>query len=1063
MSQTPTLLRSRGVRTGAASVALGAIAFGAMAPAANAERVDLTSKYGYMSIDSDGDEIFNILGGYDKPADMGGDSSVAFCIEMGTYFPSSTNKVVKQTQTDEYPEIAYVINKWGQDRDNDLQQAAVQYLVHANLDVYDPGFTTKYGIGKGQAAPGYTGSKTPGSPEKYQQARQQMLAGVDPEVKALADSYWEEAAANASAQAGYTAMEPSFDRDRINSAVVKDFRVNNGDGKAISPKTQIKVDLESATFEDGSRSKTLTIAQANEGLRINFTAGQAENVAVSYDTTSNMPSNELVIAQMAPHDGGDGYDGTGTYPEGNPAAGDRKTNRTGAPAQTSISAVSSTIDVASARAEMPLTTSPDLQTEATDKADGDKNVTQVGGTVVDTVKYTGLIPGKEYTMEGELKERIVEGDTVSEGETVATASTTFTADASGDGTVSLEFVLPDSAKGKTLVAFETASSEDGDRVVHANIEDEAQTVYVADLSSQIADDVDGDQYLAQAGGTVTDTVPYSNLKPDTEHRIVTELLDRETGESTGITKESTFTSDPSGSGEVEVQIEIPEGYAGKTLLAVQSIYEGETEMASDRWIADAEDGDEAREAETIYVSDLATTALDAADGDKNLVQEGASIVDTVEYTNLAPGQEYTVSGELMDKETGKSTGVTAEATFTPEEANGTVDVTFENLPREVAGKTLVAFETVTAAPTEDGDATVVAEHKDIDDEAQTTYVADIGTTATDKLDGDKSVQQTGGTVVDSVEYTNLVVGQEYTVEGTLMDKGTGEALVDDEGNPVTSETTFTPEEANGTVDLEFELPDGAAGKTLVAFERVSNDVGIVATHEDIEDNDQTVYIIDIGTTATDASDGDKRVAHDGKIKDAVKYENLLAGKEYVLKGELMDQATGEAVIDQATGKPVVAETTFTPETSDGVANVIFDLGSVPNTTTVAFETLYDTDGNVLAEHRDIDDRGQTVVTEDVPPEPGEPGEPGTPGEPGIPGDTPAPPMDGVDGADGYNGVDGDDGMNAAAADAAQADNGAGLARTGVAAGGLLGGLTLLGAAGLLADRLRRKALGGLSE
>lgn len=1039
----PTMLRSRGVRTGAASAALGAIALGMMAPAAHAERVDLTSPYGY----TDARGYKSILGGYDKPAGMQGDTSVAFCLEMGVYFPSKTTDVVKQARTNEYPEIAYVINKWGDNKDN-LNQAAVQYLVHKNLDVHDPDFTTRYGI--------EAGDKTRTSAQ-YEADRQAMLNGADPQVKALADSYWAEAAANASAQAGYTAMEPSFNRDRINSAVVGGFRINNGDGEAISPETRIKVDLESATFEDGSRSKDLTIAEANNGLRINFTAGQAENVAVSYDTVEGMPSNELIIAQMGPHDGGDGYDGNGTYPDGK-----KKTNRTGAPTQTSISAVSSTIDVKGASADMPLTTNPDLQTTATDKADGDKNLHQSGGTVVDTVEYTGLIPGKTYTMSGELVEKIVDGGNVSRGETIATASTTFTASGTGAGTTTIEFEVPETAKGKTLVAFETVSSDDGDRVVHAEINDAAQTIYIADLSSNISDDLDGDQYLAQAGGTVTDTVPYTNLVGGREYRIVTELLDRETGESTGITKESTFVADETGSGETEVPIEIPKGYAGKTLLAVQSIYDGDTVTASDRWIADAENGDQAREAETVYVSDLATTALDAADQDKNLVQSGATVVDTVEYTNLAPGKEYTVSGELMDKETGKSTGVTATTTFTPESSNGTVDVTFENLPREVAGKTLVAFETVTIQGGAEGDEPVViAEHKDIDDAAQTTYVADIGTTATDKLDGDKSVQQKGGTVVDAVKYTNLVVGQEYTVEGTLMDKGTGEALVDDEGNPVTSKATFTPEEANGTVDLEFTLPDGAAGKTLVAFERVSNGVGIVATHEDIEDNDQTVEVIDIGTTATDASDGDKRVAHDGKIKDAVKYENLIAGKEYVLKGELMDQETGKPVIDQSTGKPVAAETTFTPKTSDGVANVTFDLGSVPNTTTVAFETLYDTDGNVLAEHRDINDRGQTVVTEDVPPEPGKPGKPGTPGQPGTPGTPGTPAVPGAPGTDGFSGANGADGANAAAADAAQADNGAGLARTGANVGGLALGGGILGALGLALNHLRRRV--GMGE
>lgn len=50
------------------------------------------------------------------------------------------------------------------------------------------------------------------------------------------------------------------------------------------------------------------------------------------------------------------------------------------------------------------------------------------------------------------------------------------------------------------------------------------------------------------------------------------------------------------------------------------------------------------------------------------------------------------------------------------------------------------------------------------------------------------------TIVDTIEYTGLVPGNEYTATGTLMDKATGEPALDDEGNEITSSTTFTAEE-----------------------------------------------------------------------------------------------------------------------------------------------------------------------------------------------------------------------------------------------------------------------------
>lgn len=115
---------------------------------------------------------------------------------------------------------------------------------------------------------------------------------------------------------------------------------------------------------------------------------------------------------------------------------------------------------------------------------------------------------------------------------------------------------------------------------------------------------------------------------------------------------------------------------------------------------------------------LKTSATDQADDDKLISATGGKVVDKVTYTGLTEGEKYLVEGELMDKGTGKTTGIKAETEFTASGANGTVDVTFD-VDADQAGKTLVAFEKLYKA---DDKTTVVASHEDIDDAAQTVSV-----------------------------------------------------------------------------------------------------------------------------------------------------------------------------------------------------------------------------------------------------------------------------------------------------------------------------------------------------
>lgn len=240
---------------------------------------------------------------------------------------------------------------------------------------------------------------------------------------------------------------------------------------------------------------------------------------------------------------------------------------------------------------------------------------------------------------------------------------------------------------------------------------------------------------------------------------------------------------------------------------------------------------------------IGTTLTDAADGDHVLAWDGGRLVDTVAYTGLTVGQEYTVSGELMVKSDGSATGIVGEATFTPTASDGTVEVTF-TVPVGYAGEALVAFETLYAGGTAEG--APVAEHTDIDDVNQTVAVDEqplvpaIATTLLDSADQDHSLAWNGGSLVDTIAYSGLTAGQEYTVSGELMRKSDGTST------GITATTTFTPTTSTGSIAVTFAVPGGHAGETLVAFETLyigaTASGTAVAEHKDIDDAAQTVAV-----------------------------------------------------------------------------------------------------------------------------------------------------------------------------------------------------------------------------
>ena len=481
--------------------------------------------------------------------------------------------------------------------------------------------------------------------------------------------------------------------------------------------------------------------------------------------------------------------------------------------------------------------------------------------------------------------------------------------------------------------------------------------------------VDG-EHTAEPAREVTliDTISYKNLKVGETYKISGVLMDKETGEpllvgEQQVTAELEFTP-TSSEGSVELTYTFDgSALAGKSVVVFEDLYQGENVVASHADIND--------EGQTVSFGqpEIGTTAT--IDGEKTAVPaEQITITDTVEYSGLTVGQEYKLTGVLMDKETGEPlligegeehAQVTSEATFTPAEASGPIEVLFTFDASALTGKAVVVFETLFQGETE------IARHEDIEDEGQTvTFVEGpkIGTTAT--VDGQHTATPSGEvTIVDVVAYSGLTPGETYKMSGVLMDKATNQPLLVD-GAEVTAEVEFTPEAADGTVELTYTLDASTlAGTTIVVFETLYSDGVEIAAHTDINDEAQTVEITEpekptLGTTAT--VDGQHTADPTGEITivDVVEYTGLTPGNTYTISGILMDKATGEPLL--VDGSEVTAEVEFTPEAADGTVELTYtlDASTLAGTTIVVFETLY-SDGVKIAAHADINDENQTIA------------------------------------------------------------------------------------------------------
>lgn len=274
------------------------------------------------------------------------------------------------------------------------------------------------------------------------------------------------------------------------------------------------------------------------------------------------------------------------------------------------------------------------------------------------------------------------------------------------------------------------------------------------------------------------------------------------------------------------------------------------------------------------------------------------------------------------------------------------------------------------------------EHDDLDDKDQT--VKFISSTVKTKASMASTNTHYGyalgnDNVKDTVSLTGLIAGQTYSLQGRLVDKATGQSI-----NSQFTNKTFVATAESMEVEMNLGIDTSSlVGKDIVAYEELYYRGSLIASHEDVNDTDQTVTILN-PTIKTSASDNRHDISRDdvslrpsSNIYDTVSMTGLIPGKTYTIEGQVIEKSSEEPVtlkdITSATtnGTNLVvtlsennlsATTTFTAveESQDVVFRYIIDSTYYAGKSVVVVEDLYYGD-DLIATHRDLTDTDQILT------------------------------------------------------------------------------------------------------
>lgn len=681
---------------------------------------------------------------------------------------------------------------------------------------------------------------------------------------------------------------------------------------------------------------------------------------------------------------------------------------------------------------------PQIGTEAKGDFEHDADASKGEIELTDTVSYRNLEAGRAYTMRAELhRQQVAENGTVTDGGVVkdadgkdVTAEVSFRAE-KADGTVDVKFSFsnPGDLAGQTVVAFESLRQGDETFATHADITDEGQSVRFPKVETTLKGDETGDHDAeAKENVTVTDTVHATNLtvgkaykvsgtlhvKTVAEDGTVTDGGELKDAEGNAYTAEKEFTADGKDM-DVELSFTVDASQlAGETVVAFETLSRDGTQLGVHADITD--------EDQSVHLPKIGTNMLADATGaheaQATVGEDGyIHLTDAVGYSNLIAGKEYKLTAEIHRRGAdGKDAGALTALPGDDEQADGGEDKgdagdqdNHSTAPQQPEGQAEEA-ETLGGAALEGADKLSAMGEGAVEaaGAALAEHIAGIGFAKDTKLCFTVKSAEDGkivGILSDMADGDQAATVGHRTVTLTRGEDGKWVAQESDAvGGAIARRTrvekTFTPQVADGSVDVKIKVPVSEVGATdtLVAYEYLTctpagedgkpsrgGEQAEVARHEDITDEGQSVHMVEVRTIATDKAGGDHDVlaAAGQTVTDRVEYRNLVPGREYKVSGTMHivnEDGSDGGALKGADGKEVTGEATFTPEQSDGFVYVelAIDASQLAGKKGVVFEDLYQGEKKV-ATHSDLTDESQTV-TFTAPPAPETPATPGTPGD-----------------------------------------------------------------------------------
>lgn len=590
---------------------------------------------------------------------------------------------------------------------------------------------------------------------------------------------------------------------------------------------------------------------------------------------------------------------------------------------------------------------PDMHTTAKDKVDFEKDIFANGTqTIVDTVEYKALQPGKEHVLKGVLMDKETGEPLKDANGNEITAEKTFTPE-SYNGTVDVEFTFDASLlEGKTVVVFENLYRDGKEILVHADIEDKDQSAYLPKIRTKFMTN-DGEKDI-DFSKLDTTPVPTGNDDPTVDPT------------------QPANPSDPNPNADLDVN-KTKELVVGKDIEAGYYKATGKCKGdASAYWsVFFNKDGSVPTERDSEHCAGNGGIK----NGETQIIRVENNMV--LQYT---AANDRTVTFEKTDKVDNNDLFVSLALFY-----NSRWD-DVNNKYKEDAPVAMAEADQNTTTDTQPTDTQQTTDTQQPTDNAQptdTTQSTDTPAEPTSEESGDATV-----VLVDHVQYWNLIPGKEY--EATVgIAKKDGTVLTDANGVPYEGHFTFVPTTPDGEYEVKLPpIPLSELKDDIVALEVLksrptkedgtpdeSKELKTVAEHKDLTDADQTIMIPKVSTSAKDQKDGDKAILGkpDQTLVDTMTYEGLIVGGNYIARGKLANPKTGEILKDKD-GNEITAETKFVPTESSGTVEVVFnfDASDYMAGSIVVLEELYrvpeDTTKpeRLVGWHKDLNDTDQTV-------------------------------------------------------------------------------------------------------